>query len=173
MEGGRVDSYPGLLSMRTEEHSFAFHAEMNTRVERKRQACIRMSVTHCQTTLDHLSSLKVAAALGTAWSFGQGRAFLIHCHLPLTPQGGKNRKSLGWWNLLGALIKLKERTGLLVSELRLQDCEINHNDLMGRDKTTPEWAAWGLHTRTHGHGRKKDRWIKHTRKDRHRDYTGI
>lgn len=54
--------------MRTEEHSFAFHAEVNNRVERKRRACLWMSMTHCQTTLDHLSLFKEAATVGSARS---------------------------------------------------------------------------------------------------------
>lgn len=69
---GRVDSYPGLLAMRTEEHSFAFHAEVSTRVERKRQACLWSSLTQCQAALDPLYSkgpLQLALLETWTWTF--------------------------------------------------------------------------------------------------------
>lgn len=79
------------------ENRGAFQAEVNTRVERKRQACLWMSVTHCQTTLDHLSSFKEAATVGTAR--GLGWIFII---FPCKPSRGLCFKG-GTWRFVGSI----------------------------------------------------------------------
>lgn len=95
--------------MRTDEHSSAFHAEVNIRVEWKRQARLWISVTQCQTTPDHLSSFRAPLQSALPPSLGKLRVFILFFHLPVINLRNTDTRITQAFNRLFVRVKVDRR----------------------------------------------------------------